>query len=363
MSTDRIVQITLSGLAGCMLLSWSMWGIGERGFPVLPLWGEASVETTMLHAMLFGGVVTLLIGGIMRPAQAFLLPLILLLLCMCALDLNRLQPWLWFYVLVLAVIFLHKNTAFTALRWLLAAVYFWGGLNKLTPYFAEDNFAWFCEAFEGTRFLGEYPILGYGVALVEAAMGILLLWPKRKSWWRWIFVGFHGIIILFLLQAKWNFVVLPWNIAISAIAFVLLSQATVQQERLQRNQMAILALAWIFPLAAWWQYWPFQLSWQLYSNTQPEAVFYSPVPCAQAGGIWAEKSFDEGRRLLLDDWAIATIGVPMFYADHTFQQMGRYLCDCTSEPDSSRLIILRVRPWNREAEQTTTFSCGELKPK
>ncbi len=356
---DRIVRIVLCGLAACMLLIWPMWGMGERSFPVLPLWGEASAEISLLHALLFGGVISLLIGGIVKPARAFLLPLVVLLLCMCALDLNRLQPWLWFYILVLGIVFFEKNTAHTALRRLLAAVYFWGGANKLQPYFAEENFAWFSEAFAATRFLGNYPALGYGVALLEMALAVLLLWPNAKAWWRWFFIGFHTIIIVFLLKAQWNYVVLPWNAAMAAIAFVLLSTQAEQRQptQLRKGQIVLLTLAWVFPLAGLFQYWPYQLSWQLYTNTQPEAVFYSPVPCAQVGDVWAEKSFDEGRRLLLDDWSYASIGAPMFYSEHTFRQMGRYLCGCTSEPDSSRLEILRVKPWDKDEERTTEFSC------
>lgn len=359
MMADRIVRIALCGLAACMLLSWPMWGIGERSFPVLPLWGEASAATSMLHAVLFGGVISLLIGGIVKPARAFLLPLVVLLLCMCALDLNRLQPWLWFYMLVLGIVFFEKNTAHTALRWMLAAVYFWGGANKLQPYFAEENFAWFTEAFAATRFLGNYPALGYGVALLEMALAVLLLWPNAKAWWRWFFIGFHTIIIVFLLKAQWNYLVLPWNAAMAAIAFVLLSTQTEPKlpAQIHKGQIVLLILAWVFPLAGLFQYWPYQLSWQLYTNTQPEAVFYSPVPCSKVGDVWAEKSFDEGRRLLLDDWSYASIGAPMFYSEHTFRQMGRYLCACTSEPDSSRLEILRVKPWDRDGDRTTEFFC------
>lgn len=363
MVTNRVARIALGGLAACMLLSWSLWGMAERRFPILPIWGDASGEGSIVHPVLFGGILTLLIAGLRKPAPTFLLPLILLLLCMCALDLNRMQPWLWFYVLVLGTVLLGKPSAHTAVRWLLAAVYFWGGANKLTPYFAEDNFAWFCEAFTYTRFLGEYPALGYGVALFEMALAALLLWPKTKAWWKWVFVGFHGIIIIFLLKSQWNYVVLPWNAAMAAIAFVLLAPASAQlpATRPRAGQMAILVLAWLFPIAGLFQYWPFQLSWQLYTNTQPEAVFYSPEPCAKVGTLWTEKSFDHGRRLLLDDWSIANVGVPMFYSDHTFRQMGRYLCDCTTEPDSSRLLIMYVVPWNRDAEQTVILSCKDLR--
>lgn len=356
----QIIRLTLCGLAGCVLLSWPLWGIGDRSFPCLPVFGEAVEQAGILQPMLFGGMCTLLIGGIVRPSKAFLLPLILLLLGMCALDLNRMQPWLWFYLLVLALVFLEKNTAPAALRWLLAAVYCWSGMNKLTPYFAEENFPWFCEAFQATGFLGQYSTLGYAVAVFETGLGVLLLWPDVSKRLRWIFVIFHGTVILILLKSQWNYVVLPWNVAMAAMAFILHSHPFEWRDTLRNGQKALLLVAWLTPLAGLFHLWPYQLSWQMYSNTQSEATFYSPAPCEKTGPVWGEKSFDEGRRLLLDDWAFASIQVPMFYSDRTFRQMGRYLCRCVPEADSSSLLILRVHPWDKNAEHTEVISCQEL---
>lgn len=312
------------------------------------------------HAILFGGLSALLIGGIYNPRRAFPPAIVAMLLLMCAIDLNRLQPWTWFYVLILSIVVAGKTSAAVALRWLLAAVYFWGGVNKLTPYFAEENFQWFCELFEVTRFLGQYPVLGYIVAVFEIVLAVLLIVPQRKAWFGWIYVVFHGLIILSLLKAHWNYVVIPWNAAMAALAFVLLFTPE-SVRKFNTPQAVLLFLAGMMPLANLFHSWPHQLSWQLYSNTQPEAVFYSPAPCEKAGDLWREKSFDEGRRLLLDDWSGASLGVPMFYSDHTFGQMARYLCDCIPEPDSGRLMILYVNPWDKNAERTTVISCPEVK--
>jgi hypothetical protein len=357
---DQIVRVALGGLAACMLLSWGMWGIGDRSFPCLPVWGDAVDQTGYINPLLFGGLCALLIGGIIRPGKAFLLPLVLLLALLCGLDLNRLQPWTWFFLLVSAIVSAGKFTATTAMRWLLAAVYCWGGVNKLTPYFAEDNFRWFCEVFESTAFLGQYPALGYAVAVFEIVLGVMLIWPKENKWFRWIYVVFHALIIISLLKARWNYVVIPWNAALAAMAFLLLSGPKLA-DRPNQWQWILLFLAGVMPLANLFHSWPHQLSWQLYSNTQPEAVFYCTAPCVKAGDIWRDKAFDEGRRLLLDDWSIQSLGVPMFYSDHTFRQMGRYLCACVPEPDSSRLIILTVNPWNKQAERSTEMRCGEMK--
>jgi uncharacterized membrane protein YphA (DoxX/SURF4 family) len=337
-----------------------MWGMGERSFPCLPVWGEATEQAGYLHVVLFGGLSVALIGGLYNRNRVFALAVILLVLLLCAVDLNRLQPWAWFYMLVLGIAWAGKTTAPLALRWLLAAVYFWGGVNKLTPYFAEENFQWFCEVFQTTAFLGQYPALGYLVAIFEIVLAVLLIVPQRKAWFGWIYVVFHGLIIISLFKAQWNYVVIPWNAAMAALAVVLLFTPD-PVRKFNTPQAVLLFLAGVMPVANLFHYWPHQLSWQLYSNTQPEAVFYSTAPCEKAGDIWREKSFDEGRRFLLDDWSGASLGVPMFYSDHTFGQMARYLCNCIPERDSGRLMILYVNPWDKSAERTTVISCQEVK--
>lgn len=355
-----LVRIMLCGLAGCILLSWQMWGIGERTFPLLPLVGDAREPTGSLQAILFGAMVVLLGICLVIPSRSSLLLLMLILLVMCTLDLNRLQPWLWFFLLTLGIAFFGKNSVSSPLRWLLAAVYVWSGANKLTPYFAEDNFPWFCQAFESTRFLGEYSLLGYMVAILEIGMGLLLLWPGVSKKLRWIFVIFHGSIIIILLKAQWNFVVLPWNAAIAAMAFIVLSRPFEWKFPLQTGQKILAGTAWLTPVLGLFHLWPYQLCWQMYSNTQPEASFYSQQPCEKTGRVWAEKSYDQGKRLLLDDWALVSLHVPMFYSDHTFRQMGRYLCACVPEGEGSGLVILHVHPWNKNAERTEEITCTEL---
>ena len=358
--SGRVARIALAGLAACIAISWNMWGMGDRSFPCLPIWGEAVEEAGYLPPLLFGVLALLMIGDLYRPARVFHLSIVVLLLILCAFDLNRLQPWTWFFMLALAIVGAGHNSAPAAVRWLLAAVYFWGGANKLTPYFAEENFKWFCEVFETTAFLGQYPALGYIVAVFEIALAVMLVMPQRKARFGWIYVIFHGLIILSLLKARWNYVVMPWNAAMAAMAFLLLNTSE-QPEKVGKLQFALLFLAGVMPVANLFHSWPHQLSWQLYSNTQPEAVFYSPAPCEKAGDIWREKSFDEGRRFLLDDWSGASLGVPMFYSDHTFGQMARYLCNCIPERDSGQLMILYVHPWNKNAERTTVISCRDLK--
>lgn len=359
-SPEGLVRIILTGLGACMLLSAGLWLPGERSFPTLPLFGDAGSRTEIWHSALLVLLCVWLAICIVRPKKIFLWPFPVLLLLTCVLDLNRLQPWTWFFMLATGMVAAGTTSSRKALRWLLAAVYIWGGANKLTPYFAEENFRWFCEVFETTAFLGQFPALGYAVAVFEIILGVLLILPRRKPVWGWIFIVFHVLIIISLLAARWNYVVIPWNAAMALVAFFLLASGE-EKKRPNTVQVFLLLLAGFMPLAYYFNEWLYQLSWQLYTNTQPEAVFFSEIPCDKTGEVWQKKSFDEGRRLLVDDWSIEELGVPMFYSDHTFRQIGRYLCACSPDFFQTRLIILYVDPWDKNAERTTIYSCEELK--
>ena len=108
--------------------------------------------------------------------------------------------------------------------------------------------------------------------------------------------------------------------------------------------------------------WPHGLSWNLYSNTQAEATFYSSEQQMGSnpvlGSIWNQYAFDEGHKLLLDDWALETLQVPMFAANHSFEQMSEYLCTITDGAATNKgLLILQVNQWNSAAEQLRKLEC------
>jgi hypothetical protein len=226
----KTTRIAALALLGGVLCSWPLWDVGERPFrfPLLPLFGEAHFAAPVpMHwqALLLCALAAALA---LRPRnRGLLMAVIGCTLLLCLLDLNRLQPWVWLYLLILAAALTPHSSPLTPHpSFLLAAVYFWSGFHKLTPYFAEDNFAWFCRAFAWSRPLGHYPALGYAVAVLEMSFAAGLLWEKTRHWFRYLVVGFHGVILIALSHwgLDWNPVVLPWNLAMAALAWVSFSE-------------------------------------------------------------------------------------------------------------------------------------------
>ena len=129
-------------------------------------------------------------------------------------------------------------------------------------------------------------------------------------------------------------------------------------------QAIILALAWLGPLLNIWGLWPHALSWQLYTNTQPEATFYTEQRMVfqnpNGPDVWPE--FTKGEpELFLDDWAMRDLRVPIFASERTFRQMGKYLCSCLPQPDSTAaLYILSVNRWDKSAKRDEKIPCRDL---
>lgn len=374
---DTITRIAASGLFAGAMLAPGVWGNSGLGYPAVPLAG--AVQFSQHHSdFSFCGTLGLALAALFFPKNKFvLIALIVWLSALCCFDLNRLQPWAWFYLLTFTAVIFGKEANGTstirALRWLVAGVYFWSGMSKITPYFAEDNFAWFCEAFEFTRPLGQIPLLGYGIAALEMALGAGLLWKKTRPYCRWGLVALHGIIVLFLVKLDWNRVVIPWNLAMAGMVW-LLNPAPDPDDRVEgerfskRKEPAIglmITFAWLAPALYYLHLWPYNLSWQMYSNTQPEATFYyegqgQPFGQGPELKIWDMYAFDDDTKLLLDDWATGQLRVPMFVSEDAFRRTGQYLCRCAAHPDSAGMYILTVNRWEKKAEKMQKITCREL---
>ncbi len=374
---QRIVQLIALALLAHIVLSWALWFPGaSRSVPLAPVFDGLFPEHTFLNGLQLVAL-ALLTGFVFAFPKKKIAGtgLIALLVWLVLQDANRLQPWLYFYLLSLGLIVAGNNrSSYTiwGLRLILTAVYAWGGFNKLTPFFAEDNFPWFCEAFVWTKPLGQFPVLGYAVAAVELGFAPGLLWVRSRRIFRWLVVGFHLFIALALspLGLNWNTIVIPWNLAMAGMVWLLfdpkISVAVGQKFEFSRSGIitaVLLALAWIFPALNIFHLWDEGLSWKMYSNTQTEASFYAnqPIDCGYTGLNLTALTYDQGQKILLDDWTIAELHVPAYNNRRTHQQLARYLCNCIPNPDSAGLLILAVDRWDYRARHWEEIPCNLLK--
>ncbi|MCS7036115.1 MAG: hypothetical protein RMJ33_01915 [Saprospiraceae bacterium] len=376
--STAVIRLGAGALLAHMALSLPLWHPPvERVFPLLPALGEACAPREHIGDAVLSKVWPIvLLAGALWPQKRWLLAATGLgLLGLISIDLNRLQPWTYFYLLTWGVLFFEKENPAPTLRLLLAGVYVWGGLNKLTPYFAEENFPWFCQAFAWTKPLGQYPELGYATAVGEALLGVGLLWWRSRPYVRYLAVGFHLFILLALspLGLGWNAVVIPWNAAMAGMVWVCAAGPPNRAREAKAwwldlyqspTNRAILALVWLLPALNWAKLWPEALSWKMYSNTQPEVGFYvwsEEVLCSELRSMWSRHSWDYNMRLQYDDWAMDELHVPMFNHPYTHRQLARYLCNCVKDRGEAGLWRLEVTPWRHGDEQWEETPCTGLR--
>ena len=368
---ETVLRIATLGMLLGMACSWPLW-TNRVSFPLLPLWGEARLQGAWVTENTKAAVtVLLLLVFLWLPRNRLLHGLALLWTTgLVLMDLNRLQPWVWFYGLLWLLVWPPKDGAErVGEKWpvlllpLLSSLYAWGGFFKLSPYFVEGNWPWFCDAFEWTKPLGAIAVLGYLPGAGELLLGLALLNAKIRPWAARLLIALHVLILIFLLKIGWNWVVVPWNLALIGLLWPYLSPKALVPplfsgfDRLSGLKAVLL----LFPALSLFSLLPHNLSWKLYDNTQAEAVFYSKDPVFQSEAlqaVWQRHSYDGSTRLYLGDWCQAELKVPMYPEKRAFVKTGRYLCgQLASTKGVSGLWVLEVWPWDKGREQEEKWPC------
>ena len=345
-----------------MALSPALWGFGDRSIvPLLPLVGQAKQGGGEIWVGL--PAIAGLIAVLIFPNRKWILAgTSLLLLIYCLLDLNRLQPWLWFGLLM----FTGQVTGvgLKGSLWVIAGMYCWSGFNKINPHFVSGNFPWFCDAFEATKEFGLQHWMGYSIAVLEMILGLGMLSAKTRKLAAPSLIAMHVLIVIFLMKLQWNFVVIPWNVSLAVMLALIIkhNSESAQLKHLHWKMAPAIALAWLCPIIYFFHCWPYNLSWQLYSNTQAEATFYvqdpSKIENQHLKELWPEVAFGEGTKLFLDDLSTKYLRVPMFVSDRTCKQYGEYLCRIAgTDQEYKGLFLLSVDQWVLDSDRLEDIPC------
>jgi hypothetical protein len=187
------------------------------------------------------------------------------------LDVNRLTPYFIFYLGVFGVYILFRKDEqvfYKSLIIIASGIYIASGLHKLNPGFSEDilPLIWF----------HSLPIqpsenLGYAIALLEALLGLGLLFNKTRKVACLLLIITHTILLWKLgpFKLSWNLIVWPWNFAMIALLCLIYgfrSQALLFSTTYIRNYFAVLLFFWCLPLLSLFHLVPDNLGFKLYSG-------------------------------------------------------------------------------------------------
>jgi hypothetical protein len=217
-----------------LLLSPNLW-VSARTYPLTPLWNAVPPLPYPADYALFGLFVALAAGvGIARGrAVGWLAAVALAVAAFLVLeDVSRLQPWLYQYSFMLLALCLYgwgrigMQDALNTCCLIVAATYFWSGLQKANAGFFEVTYPWLVGPLTERLpdWAGSALLSGaYAVPVVEAAIGVGLLTRRFRK----LAVAGAAFMHAFIMVCvgpwgnDYNAVVWPWNFAMVAFVLVL----------------------------------------------------------------------------------------------------------------------------------------------
>jgi hypothetical protein len=128
----------------------------------------------------------------------------------------------------------------------------------------------------------------------------------------------------------------------------------------------ILVIWGLFPLANVFGYWDEQLSFKMYSGSNPEGMLLMKTldedcfPKALKVYYTRDPNGDQNAVVLIDDWALLEMNTPFYISERTLKQLGRQWCSCLERPEEGAVEMLRVRKWSRRDLENWSIGCTEL---
>jgi hypothetical protein len=385
------IAIAVAYVCG-ILFSFKLWLSLHRAFPRVALIRGLptflSSYDFLLSILLLGALALVAVSR----SRRYLLVAIVLVLPLVLFDVSRLQPWVYQYVLMLAVLACGRTgvansdktdddeRVLVTLQLIVALLYFWSGTQKLNWSFGHEVMP-ILLGWAGIHLPAPYlfvPVLGIVAALLEASIGVGLLIRQTRKTAVVMALGMHFILLLILVVAQRNTVVWPWNVAMMIMVVLLFwrSDLSVARGELWRWRgsalaghapKAVVIICGLAPALSFAGWWDMYLSGALYSGNTAVAVIR--VNDKIRGGFSdkvQQKVFttSTGELMLpVYEWSMAELNVPPYPEPRAYRQLARAVCAGT--PDQKEIeLIVKGRPALLDGScEVTRTPCAELNPR
>jgi len=379
-----LLRITLS--LGCLfglLLSRRLW-VSERSYPLSPVTEKLPIiSPTFAYVPFIALLVLLLIIAFNSRPVIPIVAFLAVSLFLCLADQSRLQPWFYQYAVMFAAFafYLRNGPDLDNQRWLLntcrliiAASYFWSGLQKIGVGFTDRVFPSLINPYLnfafGTVNLLPRPLL-IAIPLLEVGIGIGLVTRRYRNLAVLFALTTHILILALLIPLRRNSVVWPWNIAMAGFAFILFWRATdfslrdILLPRKPGFQIIVLILFLIMPLFSFFNLWDSYLSASLYTgNVQAAVIDVSEsakqrLPPAIQAHVQANRTTGK-LQINPTRWSLLELNVPSYPERRIFIKVAKKICEYGHEPHDVTLTIYeKPNRWNGSRE-ISSYKCSEL---
>jgi hypothetical protein len=341
-----IKYILLAGLAAGIGLSYPMWLSEARYFPLTPLFDFFPALAYPFDYLLLFVTILVIAVGFIYPFQFLVnFSLLSLILMLVIFDLNRLQPWVFHYLLILMVFCSitekAKALAVPSLQLIFGAMYFWGGIHKMNPYYFSDVVNWFTEP------LGDGIIITFVAFLVpflEVFLGIGILFKKLRFPSLIIATLIHlfSLFVVGPLGHNVNTVIWPWNIAMILFIWLIFFRQDYYFKNIlhiwRLRSVSLLILLTVFlPFLHLFNLWPANLSFNLYSgNTNNGLIFIGEEVKVMLPDIMSDLVKDN--KINVKEWAIKELKTPGWIERKNYINARNLVYDFAN--DSNEVVLL-----------------------
>ncbi|QDU22448.1 hypothetical protein [Urbifossiella limnaea] len=344
-------SVVAAGLAAGLLLSPNLWQ-SARAYPTVPVWDALPDIPPAGGRVAFGVLLALLALVVALPRRRWPVLAFVAVAGLWSLwDQTRWQPWFLQYLAFLLAVGAARDGALDACRLVLAATYFWSGLQKVNVSFVTDIYPWMIAPVQRHLPEGVAAWLegqGYLVAAGESGLGLLLLVPRLRLVAVPMVVVMH-LGLLFCLGPtghNWNTVVWPWNATLAALVVVLFARSPDvaarrilwPASRVGRGLLVLFGVMPAFSFVGWWDAYP---AMSLYSGTTPWARITLDETAGETLPAEVRARFVTDGELDLQAWAIDELNVPGYPARRVFRGIARRL----GGPNHVRLVTYDRPDW------------------
>ena len=373
--TQSRTQVIVAVICACLLIqlviSHKLWLPIGREFPMISAFEFLNIHYgIILDGILYSLAVVSLIAIFFLPFNKLLVYTLVFVFFLFILeDIMKLQPWLYLFCIMLLTVAVYgkdkQEQILFVLRVILAATYFWSGLQKFNHAFTTEIFPWLMKPLGLETFFEQHHRLGYIVPIVELSAGLALLYKKLQKPAGIVLILIH-LVLLYSLgpwASNWNILIWPWNLAMIIIIWVVIRQDNYEgiMQAIKPLKKSIwldivCILLFIMPAFNFVGCWDHYLSGSLYSGHIPEAIFYcdrnntdihlTSVQYSQV--YYPEKS---GEYLVIDAWALAELKTPVYPENRYFRRIGNLLCNKTKGKSGTGYLIIEKKRFTSELQQ------------
>lgn len=362
-----------------ILMSPHLWFDLGRSFPRTPFLPSFTLRQDVVISILLLG--TLVLSAITGRSRRYLAASVVLTIVLVFLDQTRLQPWVYQYAIMLAFLAFsrpepaNQKAIMVANQLVIATLYFWSGLQKLSWTFVHEVAPRLIEL-TGIRLSPKYLTnVAIAIAIWEALIGVGLLLQRTRGVAVIMACLMHSIILFAFVLSRRNTVVWPWNLAMATITVILFWHSKEKSfehlvSRL-RDGLAVdylpkaaLLICGVLPALSFIGLWDLYLSGALYTGKTPVAVMrISENLPAQLPATARENTFrtNSGELILpFYEWSLADLNVPPYPEIRVYRQLARELCALDADPQASGLIVKGRAALSDGSYQVTLTTCSEL---